>query len=82
MQEALVVKVTQIVTQVLRAKGIRDPKIEVTQPLFDEGLGMDSLDAATLAAMLDKEFHCDPYNAGLFPENVADIVQFYATRAS
>jgi acyl carrier protein len=47
--------------------------------LWGDGLGLDSLEAAELSAMLEDEFGSDPFSAGGdLPETVGDIVLFYA----
>jgi acyl carrier protein len=47
--------------------------------LWGDGLGLDSLEAAELSAMLEDEFGSDPFSAeGDLPETVGDIVAFYA----
>jgi acyl carrier protein len=46
--------------------------------LWGDGLGLDSLEAAELSAMLEDEFGSDPFSAGgELPENVGDILAFY-----
>jgi acyl carrier protein len=46
--------------------------------LWGDGLGLDSLEAAELSAMLEDEFGSDPFSAGGdLPETVGDIVAFY-----
>lgn len=47
--------------------------------LYDEGLGLDSTDAAALSAVLENEFDHDPYSKGVFPQTVGDIVKYYAS---
>jgi len=76
--EALFTQVSAILARVLKAKGVDQSVFEPEARLYEDGLGLDSLDAATLAAMLDQEFASDPYNAGEFPQTVADIVGFYS----
>jgi acyl carrier protein len=73
-------KITDMVMTVLRAKGVETAVVNPTDFLYDGGLGLDSLDAATLAALLENEFKIDPYNLGEFPQTIADIVAFYANR--
>lgn len=47
--------------------------------LWGDGLGLDSLEAAELSALLEDEFGSDPFSAGGdLPERVGDIVAFYA----
>ena len=46
--------------------------------LWGDGLGLDSLEAAELSAMLEDEFGSDPFSAGDdVPETVGDILRFY-----
>ena len=48
--------------------------------LWGEGIGLDSLEAAELSAMLEDEFGTDPFSAGGdLPEKIGDVVAFYAT---
>jgi len=48
--------------------------------LWGEGLGLDSLEAAELSAMLEDEFGSDPFSAGgELPETVGNVIAFYAT---
>ena len=48
--------------------------------LWGEGLGLDSLEAAELSAMLEDEFGTDPFSAGGdLPEKVGDVVAFYVS---
>jgi acyl carrier protein len=75
---ALFAQVSAILASVLKGKGIDQSVFEPGAKLYEDGLGLDSLDAATLAAMLDREFASDPYNAGEFPQTVAEIVDFYS----
>ena len=47
--------------------------------LWGEGLGLDSLEAAELSAMLEDEFGSDPFSTSAdLPETVGDVVGFYA----
>ena len=47
--------------------------------LWGSGVGLDSLEAAELSAMLEDEFGSDPFSAGGdLPERVRDVVAFYA----
>jgi len=47
--------------------------------LWGEGIGLDSLEAAELSAMLEDEFGSDPFSAGGdLPEKVSDVVAFYS----
>ncbi len=47
-------------------------------PLWGDGLGLDSLEAAELSALLEDEFGYDPFSAeGELPERVSDILAHY-----
>jgi acyl carrier protein len=51
--------------------------------LWGEGLGLDSLEAAELSAMLEDEFGTDPFSAGGdLPEKVGDVLAFYAAAST
>jgi acyl carrier protein len=49
--------------------------------LYDGGYGLDSMDTATLSAMLSERFEDDPYMHGIFPKNIGEIVAYYSDRA-
>jgi acyl carrier protein len=64
---------------------VNKPCDELTDetPLYGEGLGLDSLEAAELSALLEDEFGSDPVSAGEgMPETVGEILAFYAAAAS
>jgi acyl carrier protein len=51
--------------------------------LYGDGLGLDSLEAAELSALLEDEYGSDPFSAGgAMPETVGDIVSFYEVAGS
>jgi acyl carrier protein len=51
--------------------------------LWGEGLGLDSLEAAELSAMLEDVFGTDPFSAGGdLPEKVDDVLAFYAAAST
>ena len=77
MTEAVLVQISSILTEVLKAKGVERSSFAPADGLYEDGLGIDSLDAATVAAMLDNAFGSDPYNAGEFPQTVGEIISFY-----
>ncbi|UTI62608.1 phosphopantetheine-binding protein [Paraconexibacter antarcticus] len=52
-------------------------------PLYGEGLGLDSLEAAELSAVLEDKFGSDPFSAGGdLPQTVGDILGFYEAPAT
>ncbi len=80
--EAIRQKVAASVVRVLKAKGVENTELGLHHRLYDDGLGLDSMDAAMLATVLENEFTFDPYNAGEFPETVSEIVSFYSDRSN
>lgn len=50
--------------------------------LYAEGIGLDSLDAAELSAVLEDELGSSPFDASEMPETVGDIVAFYDAAAT
>lgn len=77
MTEAVLDQISSILRQVLKAKGVDRSSFKSEDRLYEDGLGLDSLDAATLAAMLENAFGSDPYNAGDFPQTVGELAGFY-----
>jgi len=51
--------------------------VALDTPIHGEGLGLDSLETAELSALLEDEFGTDPFGAGMMPETVGQIVEFY-----
>lgn len=55
-----------------------DGDLEDDTPLYRDGLGLDSLEAAELSAVLEDELGTDPFSAGdELPGTVGDILAFY-----
>ena len=52
-------------------------EVTTETPLYADGLGLDSVEAAELSAILEDEFGSDPYSEGEVPETVGEIVAFY-----
>jgi acyl carrier protein len=50
--------------------------------LYADGIGLDSLDAAELAAVLEDELGSSPFDDGDMPETVADVLSFYDAAAT
>ena len=51
--------------------------------LWGDGLGLDSLEAAELSALLEDEFGYDPFSSeGDLPETIGDVVTHYAATAT
>lgn len=70
-------RVKDVVRQVLAVKGQSPDDLPLEAPLYQEGIGLDSLDAAMFSVLLDREFGADPYRAGAFPATLADVVRFF-----
>ena len=75
--------VRAVVTEFLaRIEKNVDPWTDDTS-LWGGGLGLDSLEAAELSAMLEDTFGTDPFSTeGDLPERVGDVVAFYAAVAT
>jgi acyl carrier protein len=52
-------------------------EFDLDTPLYGDGLGLDSLDAAELSALLEDRHGSDPFSAGDAPATVGDVVGFY-----
>jgi acyl carrier protein len=51
--------------------------VDLDSPLFGDGVGLDSMDTAELAAILEDELGSDPYSAGMVPQTGREIIEFY-----
>ncbi len=54
------------------------PALELDTPLYADGVGLDSLEAAELSATLEDELGSDPFTADEMPQTLRDILAFYA----
>jgi acyl carrier protein len=66
-----------LIQSLLERSGKSDVTVAMDTPIHGDGLGLDSLETAELSAILEDEFGTDPFGAGLMPETVAEIVDFY-----
>jgi acyl carrier protein len=73
-------RIVAVIGRVFENRGEESPLITENSPLYDEGIGLDSLDAATLSAFLEQEFGHDPYTSGRFPQTVSDLIAYYETK--
>lgn len=80
MTENTVVKIVEIVAGLLKDKGHTQIDISHTQSLYEDGLGLDSMDAAALSVALEQEFGSDPFMSGDFPKTIADIAGYYVSK--
>jgi acyl carrier protein len=71
-------KVIKVISSLLERADKSDVEVTLQSQLHGDGLGLDSLESAELSAVLEDEFGTDPFSAGLMPETVEEIVDFYA----
>lgn len=71
------VKVIEVISSLLERANKADVVVSLEAPLHGDGLGLDSLESAELSAVLEDEFGSDPFSAGLMPETVQEIAEFY-----
>lgn len=75
--------VLAVISRFLRCVDKTVDNLDDNTGLWGAGLGLDSLEAAELSAMLEDAFGTDPLSAeGPMPESVGDIVGFYAAPAT
>lgn len=55
-KEELIEKLKAEIIEALNLEDIENDEIEATEPLFNEGLGLDSIDALELIVLLDKGY--------------------------
>ncbi len=74
--------VDAVFTNLMNERGTPLTDVDPECGLYDGGYGLDSMDTATLSAILSERFEDDPYSSGVFPRNIAEIVAFYADRVN
>ena len=52
-------------------------ELELDTPLYADGVGLDSLEAAELSALLEDEVGSDPFTSDEMPQTLRDILGFY-----
>lgn len=75
--EAITEKVESILRTILAEKGLERDQFSLDESLYEDGIGLDSLDTATLSIHLETAFDADPYSSEPFPQTVAEIIAFY-----
>ena len=79
-QSSIENKIVDILKSIFTENGIEKNEIPLNQSLYEDGIGLDSLDTATFSVMLERAFGSDPYTEGQFPQTVADIINYYAQK--
>jgi len=70
--------VIDAINKVIEDRETDDEEVDVTlDSRLYEDLRLDSLEIAELSRMLEEEFGTDPYNEGLAPETVGEVIAFY-----
>ena len=70
-------RVIELIRPFLERRNSSITEISMETSLYQDGLGMDSLDAAEFSVLLESAFGTDPYSAGNFPRTVGDVIRFY-----
>jgi len=70
-------KVAEIIRDILSKRGKNLDEVNPKASIYSDGLGLDSLDVATLSVKLEREFGHEPFGLGVFPRNIEEIVDFY-----
>ena len=77
-KETCEAKIKAMLLIILKDKGVGRKEIGNSESLYEDGVGLDSLDAATFSVMLEHEFGSEPYSKGGFPRTLGDVVAFYS----
>jgi acyl carrier protein len=70
-------EVQAVITAFLERIGKAGDGLSPETGLWGDGLGLDSLEAAELSAMLEDEFGADPFASGDLPRTVGDVFGYY-----
>jgi acyl carrier protein len=68
--------ILETIQSVLERRGATELQISPEAKLTAD-LGLDSLELAEISAVLEDELGSDPYSAGIVPETVGELVDFY-----
>lgn len=74
--------VLNIIGQFLERLDKTPNELSAETPLYADGLGLDSVEAAELSATLEDEFGTDPFSAGDVPDTIGEILEFYEAPSS
>jgi len=74
--------VEQVLTDFLNRVEKMPENLTPDLTLYADGIGLDSLDAAELAAVLEDELGSSPFDEGDMPETVGDVLAFYDAAAA
>lgn len=81
--EALNQELKEKIIKVLNLEDVRVDDINDNEPLFGEGLGLDSIDALELIVMLDKDYGIklvDPKEGKAIFESVATMAKYISEK--
>lgn len=70
-------QIIEVIQEILRHQAFPETDVTPESPLYDDGVGLDSLCVAELSATLEKNYGKDPYTSGIMPQTVGDIIAFY-----
>ena len=70
-------EIIEIIQEILKHQAHQAVDVKADSPLYDDGVGLDSLCVAELSAVLEKRYGKDPYTSGVTPQTVSDIISFY-----
>lgn len=59
-REQLEIEIKKLIIEVLVLEDLTSKDIDSTQPLFGDGLGLDSIDALEIAMVLEQQYGIDP----------------------
>jgi acyl carrier protein len=71
-------KVISVISSLLERSNKPGVDVTLDSQIHGDDIDLDSLESAELSAVLEEEFGSDPFSAGLLPETVGEIVEFYA----
>lgn len=80
--DELILKVKNEIISALKLEGMTPDEIDTDAPLFNEGLGLDSIDALELIVLMDKNYGIvveDPKIGKAALETVRTMAEFIQT---
>lgn len=75
-------EIEEIIRSILQRKAVLITAPEESNSLYQDGIGLDSLDTAELSAALELRFGHDPYSQGRFVRTFGELLAYYRAGAA
>lgn len=70
-------QIVNLLREIVTRKGTFPNSISDNSSLYQDGIGLDSMDTAELSINLELLFSRDPYSEGIFVRTLGELIAFY-----